>query len=269
MIDIYRRAANGEGQIASFYSLCKKPKAIIQFVHDISEHCGRYFDIAELFNAEGFDFYANDIVGHGMSKQGHPGAFSVNEVSLENMLEDIGTLFDYSKEKSGEIPHILVGVGFGAALSAMYTAKYKDTDLLLLLSPIQKMRGKKIAKIMSSGEVWLTSDELYNKKYANDVNCGFNLNKDSYKEVKRACDHLVNKKSVSLIPDIPVCLIAGKKDPLGNYGNTAIDISSAFSYTNHSHVSLKLYDGYHDLLHDDTKDEVMQDITKWIAGTIE
>ena len=36
--DIYRRAANGEGQVVSFKYTCGNPRARVQIVHDISEH---------------------------------------------------------------------------------------------------------------------------------------------------------------------------------------------------------------------------------------
>ena len=103
MNEIYRKAANGEGQIASYSKLCEAPKGIIQFVHDISEHARRYDELANTIVSSGFDFYANDMVGHGMSKQGHKGTFAMKDQSLEYLVEDIATLFDYAKEKSGDL----------------------------------------------------------------------------------------------------------------------------------------------------------------------
>ena len=52
--DLYRRAANGEGQVVSFKFTNVHPRAIVQIVHDISEHSLRYREFASALNDAGF-----------------------------------------------------------------------------------------------------------------------------------------------------------------------------------------------------------------------
>ena len=64
--DLYRRAANGEGQVVSFKFTNVHPRAIVQIVHDISEHSLRYREFASALNDAGFYVCGNDLIGHGM-----------------------------------------------------------------------------------------------------------------------------------------------------------------------------------------------------------
>ncbi|MBR0374458.1 MAG: alpha/beta hydrolase [Mogibacterium sp.] len=261
--EVYRKASNGEGQLASYYSLCEQPTAIVQLVHDMSEHAGRYADIAEAVNSVHFDYYANDIVGHGMSKQGHKGAFAMKDVTLEFLIEDIATLFDYATERSGHLPKVLVGIGIGASLACLYTAKYKDVDMLVLCGPLSKPNQRKIGKIVEGDEVWLSSDEAICEAYKKDADCGFPLEKRAAREIVRAHKSLFGKNGICQIPDIPVYIIAGKLDPLGKNGEAAHRMMEEFVTTGHSQVTYKLYNGFHDVLHDVARAELTRDLRAW------
>ena len=261
--EIYRKASNGEGQLASYYSCCEHPTAIVQLVHDMSEHAGRYIDIAEAVNSVGFDYYANDIVGHGMSKQGHKGAFAMKDVALEFLVEDIKTLFDYAEQTSGSLPRILVGIGVGVSLACIYAAKYKDVDMLVLCGPLTKPNQRRIAKIVEGDSYWLSSDEGICEAYKNDINCGFPLTKTAAREIVRAHKSLFGKNGICQIPDIPVYLIAGREDPLGKNGEAAHRIAEEFATTGHSQITYKLYNGFHDVLHDVSRAELTKDLRAW------
>lgn len=75
--EFYRRACNGEGQVYTTAFERDNPKGIVQIVHGMSEHSGRYEDLAERLQKEGNSVYARDLTGHGISQQGHKGAFAM------------------------------------------------------------------------------------------------------------------------------------------------------------------------------------------------
>ena len=58
------------------YGDVKKPKAVVQIIHGMREHSGRYIRFAEMLEKNGFIVYSSDSRGHGktalsLSKLGH------------------------------------------------------------------------------------------------------------------------------------------------------------------------------------------------------
>lgn len=53
--------------VASHGALGAAPRAIVQIVHGMSEHIGRYEDFARFLVSAGFAVCAHDHIGHGRS----------------------------------------------------------------------------------------------------------------------------------------------------------------------------------------------------------
>lgn len=296
--DIYRKAANGEGQVVSYEFTVNKPKAIIQIVHDISEHSLRYHDFARELNDAGFYVCGNDLIGHGMSKQGHKGCFGLSSNSYKSLLGDIGSLFKYIDNKIDEaVPHILIGIGFGAMLSELYTIENSNISMLFSLESISIPKAKNIIKGVANNHIrlngynsvsssvhsmmyqnteingkdnkknysWVSSSEDEVLKYITDEDCGFALTASAYREVLKVMDILKGRKGLSKLPDIPIYLFAGAEDQRGNCGKSVKKIASILSDTGHNEVAYKLYKkSYHDILHDVCSSYVSHDIIRLI-----
>ncbi len=296
--DIYRRAANGEGQVVSFKYTSAHPRAIIQIVHDISEHSLRYKELASALNDAGFYVCGNDLIGHGMSKQGHQGCFGLHNNSYKELLVDIDSLFKDAASDAGEdVPRILIGAGFGAMLCELYTIEYDNISLLILMENLEIPAGLSFIKINANNHIkrkgfnsisesvhntmyqmgklagsspynefyWLSSDEDEIKSYSEDENCGFMLTASAYREMIRVIEQLRGKNGLVRLPDIPIYILAGAKDQRGNCGNSVIRIANMLSDKGHNEVSYKLYkECYHDILHDSCKKQVIKDIIGWI-----
>ena len=70
----------------------------------------------------------------------------------------------------------------------------------------------------------------------------------------------------SAIPaDLPVLLISGEMDPVGNYGKGVRAVEEKLKETGHTRVTLKLYpECRHEVLNELNRDQVMADILEWI-----
>lgn len=296
--DIYRRAANGEGQVVSFKYTCANPRAIVQIVHDISEHSLRYQELAIALNDSGFYVCGNDLIGHGMSKQGHQGCFGLKKNSYEGLLGDIDSLFDEVVSEVGDdIPRILIGAGFGAMLCELYTIKYGNISMIISMENLEIPAALSLIKLNANNHIkkkgfnsvsesvhntmyqtgkpsgappyneffWLSSDEEEVRKYVDDEGCGFMLAASAYREMIYVIEQLKGKDGIVRLPDIPIYIIAGAEDQRGNCGNSVMRIANMLSAKGHNEVSYKLYkDCYHDILHDACKKQVIKDILGWI-----
>ena len=296
--DIYRRAANGEGQVVSFKYTCANPRAIIQIVHDISEHSLRYQELAIALNDSGFYVCGNDLIGHGMSKQGHQGCFGLKKNSYEGLLDDIDSLFDEVVSEVGDdIPRILIGAGFGAMLCELYTINYGNISMIISMENLEIPAALSLIKLNANNHIkkkgfnsvsesvhntmyqtgkpsgappyneffWLSSDEEEVRKYVDDEGCGFMLTASAYREMIYVIEQLKGKDGIVRLPDIPIYILAGAEDQRGNCGNSVMRIANMLSAKGHNEVSYKLYkDCYHDILHDACKKQVIKDILGWI-----
>ena len=81
-------------QDTKIYSYIFKPqgkiRGIIQIVHGITEHMGRYQEFANYCTNHGFIIYGIDLVGHGKSLyQGHIKGYFGKEGSWENVVMEV------------------------------------------------------------------------------------------------------------------------------------------------------------------------------------
>ena len=296
--DLYRRAANGEGQVVSFKFTNVHPRAIVQIVHDISEHSLRYREFASALNDAGFYVCGNDLIGHGMSKQGHPGCFGLRKNSYEGLLGDIDSLFrEVSNEVGEDVPRIIIGAGFGAMLSELYTIRYGNIAMIVSMENLEIPGGISFIKMnannhimrkgynsisesvhnmmyqtakLGGGDVysdfyWVSKVREEIDKYIQDDNCGCMLTASAYREMIRVIEELRSKKGIVRLPDIPIYMVAGAEDQRGGCGNAMMKIAAILTEKGHNEVAYKLYkDCYHDILHDSCKACVTKDIIAWI-----
>ena len=98
------------------------PKATIIIVHGISEHSGRYKELALRFNEEGYDVLTYDHIGHGKSS-GKRGKLK----SFHEMIDILHSIV--LKEKSRNNNKIfLLGHSMGGGVVNLYEAKYSNID---------------------------------------------------------------------------------------------------------------------------------------------
>lgn len=96
-------------------------KATIIITHGIAEHSGRYDEITQKLNQEGYNVVRYDLRGHGQS-QGKRGALKHYQL----MIEDLRMLVLEEKKKEKKI--FLIGHSMGGLIVNMYAVKYHDVD---------------------------------------------------------------------------------------------------------------------------------------------
>ncbi len=296
--EYYRRASNGEGQLFSRTFSVEDPDAAVIILHDMSDHGGRYSEFTADLNDRNYNVYIDDIVGMGQSKQGHRGAFAMKDDGAKYVLEDIVTLRRNIKKEHGDIPVIMVGVGMGAIMAEHYAVAYDRIDMLILIAPLAvpygvsalllaagntvRINGYNTVSTMvhnlmlpvakmpgsdpSNNNYWVTADEEELKKYTEDVNCGFPMTASGYLEIVNMIRGLQDKWYLSHMPDIPVLVIGGTEDVLGDFGDAARKCAADLTENGNNEVSVKIYkNALHDLLHSKMRAAIIDDITEWIG----
>lgn len=221
----------------------KKPKGIVQIIHGMVEHGARYDRFAKFLNSKGYLVVADDHRGHGDTDKNTLGYCKGN--MFADTVKDEGFITDYYKQKYPKLKYFVFGFSYGSFLTQSYIGKFgnkidgvviggsnykKDFQVYLgsfvclfnnkkkPAKLIEKLSFGTYAKNFDEGE-WLSADQENNKRYHADPYCSFTCSYRFYADFFSGLKKLYTRKyKKSLNKDLPILLISGKDDPVGNMG---------------------------------------------------
>ena len=288
--DIFARSwAPADGEI----------KAVFQLVHGMAEYGERYEEMGKYLCGKGYAFVINDHIGHGKSVADKPvyGYFGGDKNKAgKGFVEDAHTLTLMAKEEFGK-PVILMGHSMGSFVARSYITKYGKDILgaiicgtagpnpvlgagLGIASLMAKIKGEQYkSKLIDSiafgaynkrcpGRTkfdWLSVNEANVDKYIADPLCGFLFTVSGFKNMFELLGFVSDKDWYAKVPKLPLFLIAGSEDPVGEYGKGVKTVYDGLVQSGHS-VDFKLYDGLrHEIHNEDEKERfgVYDDIAAW------
>ena len=101
-----------------------QPKAVVQLIHGIAEHIGRYDAFARFLAAHGYVVAGDDHMGHGGSAaEGEQGFFRGGWLTA---VEDEKRVRDALQERFPGLPHYMLGHSMGSFLLRTYLYTYPD-----------------------------------------------------------------------------------------------------------------------------------------------
>ena len=251
----------------------EKPKAGMLLVHGLGEHSGRYRHIVEKLNNLGVAVFTFDGRGHGKSVEGKPTAYFD---SYEDYLKDIDALYGKVKAYLPGLPSFLYGHSMGGGLIAAYVLKYKpEAAGVILSSPaIKEAEGTSYILITISGLIskWLPRfkalklDPKQISRIPEEVEKYLNDQLVYTQPIPARTGHellkmmrLIQEKAANF--KLPLLLIHGSADGLTNPKGSELLAEKAGSADKTYQV---FQGGYHELINDSDKEEVMQLICNWI-----
>ena len=117
-------ASNGAGRMhCALWEPESAPRAVVQIIHGIAEHIGRYDHFARFLTQRGFVVCADDHMGHGLSVEagGIYGYFSGGWLSA---VADERTLYEEMKRRYPALPYLMLGHSMGSFLLRTYLYMY-------------------------------------------------------------------------------------------------------------------------------------------------
>lgn len=294
-------SANGTDTIFFYTYIPKREvKAILQLSHGMCEYIERYEPFAEFLMSKGIAFCGNDHLGHGRTgeKTNKMGYFG-ERGSYALLSKDVHRLTEIMKERCPSLPYFLMGHSMGSFVARDYISKYgKEIDGVILSGTsggevlgktgialagfFAKINGElyksrlidslafgnnnKSFKDEESSSAWLTRDLQAVKEYDKDKWCNYKFTVGGYRELFTLLDSVTGEKWALKVPlNLPLYLMSGDMDPVGNYGKGINKLYELLKNTKHNYVDIKLYkDGRHEMLNEINKAEVMKDIYEWI-----
>ena len=278
-------------------------KAVFQIAHGMAEHLERYEKLAQFLTDNGIAVYINDHIGHGKSIKNDDelGYFGAND-GWKNFVEDCHTLTEIAKKENEGKPYVFFGHSMGSFVARAYAFKYsKEINSAVFcgtsganpLAGIGKVVAGLIAKVkgdhhrsklidkMSFGAYndrtekrtafdWLSVDKKNIDDYIADPYCGFLFTATGSKDLVSLLAYVSEPTWYSQFDkDLPVFLISGGDDPVGQYGKGVHEVSDGLKKAGVKSVDMKLYNGYrHEILNEpDLFPTVAGDILDFVKKT--
>ena len=136
----------GEQQVSKMYVWDdlrnNQPKGVIQLVHGMAEHMGRYHNFAKFLNQNGYFVYGLDNRGHGLNTDMQHIGWDEGDM-WSNDIADQLLLTEYIKVLHPDLPVVLHGHSYGSFIAQAYLAKNKHA-VAVVLSGSSFMKGMDI-----------------------------------------------------------------------------------------------------------------------------
>ncbi|MCL2397528.1 MAG: alpha/beta hydrolase [Defluviitaleaceae bacterium] len=277
------------------------PRGILQFVHGFSDHMLRYVDFAEFMARRGFVVCGHDQLGHGKTAAGRFGHIGKGGHKL--LAKDVYKLTSIMKKEHKDLPLVLMGVGCGSLVAryaaSLWSIEYDGAifsgtmagglhiNMLNRVFAAAKLQnrgqkeaawleriitgnGSKAFRNSEHGPSWITRDTEYVNACEADSMCGFPLTYDACQSLLKLAKISNNQKWLDRIPkNLPIYLFSGLDDPMGGFGRGVIHIYSQLVSAGCAYVEIRLYeDARHEMLFELNRDEVYEDVVKWIDETV-
>lgn len=265
----------------------EEPKKVLQIVHGMTEHMGRYAKLAEILTEAGIAVAGFDLKGHGMNAKEQACA-SFGEGGWEAELKEIHEFHKTLMHRFPKAKHYMMGFSLGSFLIREYFSLYENSDiegaiimgtgqqpafLLSLIMAIVKGEIKKagfdnttkLVRTLSFGTYnrkfrpnrtkadWLCSDEEELRKYISDDLCKEDISSGLFWQLLDAMKRMASVDTYAKWnKNMPVPLISGADDPVGDAGKGVRIVEQAMKKSGLCSVTLKLYPkGRHDVLHEE------------------
>ncbi len=275
-------------------------KAVIQIAHGMAEHLERYERFASALCEKGYAVYINDHLGHGASIKNRDelGYFGEKD-GWKNFIEDCHQLTEIIKKENPSVPVVFFGHSMGSFVARAYSIKYADEIIgavycgtagpnpaagagILLTNIIAKLKGtyhrsKLIDKVgfgtynsKFEGRTafdWLSRDNEEVDKYIADDLCGYLFTAYGYRDLFSLLNYVSSAEWFGgLSKDLPVLMIAGAMDPVGEYGKGIEKVYKSLCDAGKTNVQRILYpDARHEILNEKACfDQVCRDVIGWI-----
>ena len=109
------------------------PRGVVQIVHGVAEHIGRYDPVARFLAARGYVVCGEDHLGHGLTAGGKFGYFGPKN-GWNLVARDVRRLRELEGERHPGLPYVILGHSMGSFLTRTYLIRWPGTVDAAVLS---------------------------------------------------------------------------------------------------------------------------------------
>lgn len=292
---IYARQWRPDGEV----------RAVVQIVHGISEHIGRYDRLAKYLAQHGILVCGEDHLGHGRTALEEDKGYFAPHDGWTMVTADVRRLRQMQGEKYPGLPCFLLGHSMGSFLVRTYLCRYPGEVSGAILSGTgqepdaavafgrgltevlcRRKRGNYVSPLIlnltlgaynkrfapnRTDSDWISRDEAEVDCYLADPFCAYRSTVGLFKDMMDGLRYISRPWALKQMdPDTPVCFISGGDDPVGGMGKGIKKVYSFFERQGVKDLTLKLYPGgRHEMFNETNRKEVMDDLLTWLEKHLE
>lgn len=293
-------AEEGETIYGKAYLPYGEVRGIVQFAHGMCDYGERYEELFRELTDCGYIAAYADHLGHGNSVRSLDdlGYFSAHD-GYKKVAEDFNTFYGILDERFPCDKHYVMGHSMGSFIVRYFMAVYRRPmagAILMGTSGPNPLAG--VGAVLAAGVALIRGGYYrssllekmafgsYNKQIKDPVSAWDWLSRDENAVYDFDTDELRNqtftasgfKDLFSLVrivnlntfmddtpKELPILLLSGKADPLGNYGKGIFKLEDIFHSMNFQDVKSILFSGArHELCHELNREEVFETIVDWL-----
>jgi alpha-beta hydrolase superfamily lysophospholipase len=285
----------------------RAPRAVVQIVHGLAEHAGRYARLAQALTDAGYAVYADDHRGHGRtaSRDEERGFFAERD-GWRKCLDDLWRLNRWISAERPGLPVFLIGHSMGSFMAQQFISEHGEALAGALLSgssgrppPALAAVARLVARIerlrlgprgqsalvgrLTFGTFnkrfepartpfdWLSRDAAEVDKYLADPLCSTPLRVQLALDVLDALVDVTSAARQARIPKhLPIHVIAGSRDPVSAETRTLDQLLAAYRAAGLTAVTHRFYpEARHELFNETNRGEVTRDVLTWLAAIVD
>lgn len=299
--EFYLKSTDGHSDVHGYWwrpegEVC----ATLQITHGMMEHIDRYDRFASWLAERGIAVVGHDHLGHGKTGAVTELSFFGEKKGNVYLVQDLFRVTKVMKLEYPDVPHFLLGHSMGSFIARRYlTVHGAQLDGVILMGTgsqpfmlvalgkavamaVGLVKGKRyrsrFLKMMVLGSYnrafrpnrtscdWLSRDEAEVDAFLKDPYCDVSFTCQAYVDFFNILIDLGLKRQFAGIPkDVPLLLISGAQDPVGDFGKGVEKVYRQFIKLGVEEVALKLYpDARHEILNEWNWEEVFRDIFDWM-----
>lgn len=283
-----------------------KPHAVLQLIHGLDEHVGRYAPFAEFMAEHGYVVVGNDHLGHGRTAAAEEDfGFFAEKGGWDLVLSDIHALREQTGKEWPDLPYFMLGHSMGSFLLRSYIIRWPGDIFGAVISGTGQMArpvvaaGRALARTeirlhgpkVRSMKLYNLSFGAYNKRFqpirterdwltrdteivdANiaDPFCGHVFTASLFRDMLGGIAYNRKPKNLRRMDrHLRVLFIAGDSDPVGDFGRGVTASYNSFVKTGMRHVRMRLFkDCRHEVLNELNRGEIWGFVLGWAEHRME
>ncbi|WP_309065607.1 alpha/beta hydrolase [Microbacterium sp.] len=253
-----------------------EPRGVVQLLHGVGEHAGRYPKLIQALTGAGFHVYADDHRGHGRTGiRQHGGPERLGRLGRGGLRAAVDALWQFTELIRGEhpdLPLVLLGHSWGSFLAQKLLNRHPEAYDAVILSGSALLTPRDLnprplnarwKAPEATGFEWLSRDPEVWQAFADDpLTTDVPLLK-LFGPVEAAKLYGVPRRDLGR--DIPVLLLVGRDDPVGGPRSVHKLAAAYRTRSGLSDVTTLVYpDARHELFNETNQAEVRADVLAWL-----
>ncbi|MCA1308107.1 alpha/beta hydrolase [Microbacterium esteraromaticum] len=272
--------AHGISIVYDVYTAAGEPRGVVQLLHGVGEHAGRYGAVIDALTAAGFHVYADDHRGHGRTGiRQHGGPAKLGRLGPGGLRAAVAACWQLTgiiRTQHPELPLVLIGHSWGSFLSQMLVNQHPEAyDAVVLTGSALRTPGDLNAAPLNArwagpdahGLEWLSRDPAVWEAFRDDPLTTETPLLKLFGPIEAL--RLYGRPARDLGRDIPVLLMVGGDDPVGGPRSVHKLADAYRTRSGLTDVTTLVYpDARHEIFHELQAESVRADLLAWLDARV-